>query len=191
MGYSHHTEQWLPCPVEAVFAFFADPDNLPALLPAWQQARIEKVSLVSASNPANPEPPIPGTTAYAGSGTRLTLSFRPFRHFPLRLRWVAEITEFSWNDRFCDRQVRGPFAWWCHCHRFRAVDRQGMDMTVVVDHVEYELPLGFLGRLAHHFFLRRRIEDMFSFRQAQLAQVFARMPPGSLRPQPQQERRSA
>src|ERR1035441_8722543 len=110
MGYSHHTEQWLPYPVEAVFAFFADPDNIPALLPIRQQARIEKVSLVPPSNPANP-----GTTAYAGNGTRLTLSFRPFRYCPLRLRWEAEITEFSWNGQVCYRQVRGPFAWWCPC----------------------------------------------------------------------------
>ena len=183
MGYSHHTEQWLPYPVEAVFAFFADPGNIPALLPVRQQARIEKVSLVPPSDPANP-----GTTAYAGNGTRLTLSFRPFHYCPLRLRWEAEITEFSWNGRFCYRQVRGPFAWWCHCYRLRAVDRQGMDMTLIVDHVEYELPLGFLGRLAHRLFLRRRIEAMFSFRQSQLAQVFARIPPGSHRPQPQQQK---
>lgn len=183
MGYSHHTEQWLPYPVEAVFAFSADPDNIPALLPARQHARIEKVSLVPPLDPANP-----GTTACAGSGTRLTLSFRPFRYCPLRLHWEAEITEFSWNGRFCYRQVRGPFTSWCHSHRFRAVDRQGMDMTLVVDHVEYELPLGFLGRLAHRFFLRRRIEDMFSFRQSQLAQVFAQIPPGSQRPQPQRQK---
>lgn len=178
MGYSHHTEQWLPCPVEAVFAYFADPDNIPALLPKRQQARIEKVSLVPPSDPASP-----GTSACAGSGTRLTLSFRPFPYCPLRLRWEAEITEFSWSGRFCYRQVRGPFTCWCHCHRLRAVDRQGMDMTLIVDHVEYELPLGFLGRLAHRLFLRRQIEDMFRFRQVQLAQVFAQVPQGSQRPQ--------
>jgi ligand-binding SRPBCC domain-containing protein len=183
MGYSHHTEQWLPCPVEAVFAFFADPDNIPALLPARQQVRIEELSLVPPLDSANP-----GTTTHAGNGSRLTLSFRPFLYCPLRLHWEAEVTEFSWNSRFCYRQVRGPFTRWCHYHRLRSVDRQGMDMTLIVEHAEYELPLGFLGRLAHRLFLRRQIEDMFSFRQSQLAQVFAQIPPGSQRLHQQQQR---
>ena len=36
----HHTftsEQWLPYPVEPVFAFFANPENLPRLMPKWQK----------------------------------------------------------------------------------------------------------------------------------------------------------
>ena len=183
MGFSYHTEQWLPYPVEAVFAFFTDPDNLPALLPAWQQARIERVVLVPPPKPVTAG----GEAGFAGNGTRLTLSFRPFRGLPLRLRWEAEITDFSWNGQFCDRQVRGPFAWWYHCHRLRAVDRHGIDMTLIVDHVEYALPLGFLGRLAHSLFLRSRIESLFNYRQRQLAHIFAQLPPGAHRPEPQQK----
>ena len=184
MGFSYHTEQWLPYPVEAVFAFFADPDNLPALLPAWQQARIEKMLLFPPSNSSTAG----AASRSAGNGTRLTLGFRPFRLLPLRVHWDAEITEFSWNGQFCDRQVRGPFAFWYHCHRLRSVDRQGIDMTLIVDHVEYELPFGFLGRIAHSLFLRRRIEQLFTYRQQQLARIFAQMPPGSQRPQPQHQK---
>jgi ligand-binding SRPBCC domain-containing protein len=187
MGYSYHTEQWLPYPVEAVFAFFTNPDNLPALMPAWQQARIEKAALVPP-----PAASASAGSACAGNGTRLTLSFRPFRHLPFRVRREAEITDFSWNGQFCDRQVRGPFAWWYHCHRLRPVDRHGMDMTLIVDHVEYELPFGFVGSLVHRLFVRRQIEEIFSFRQRQLSQIFSRMPPESHRPQPQpQQQKSA
>src|SRR5580692_372247 len=75
MGFSYHTEQWLPYPVEAVFAFFIIPDNLSALLPAWQQARVEKLLLFPP-----PKPSIAGASANsAGNGTRLVLSFRAFR----------------------------------------------------------------------------------------------------------------
>ncbi len=40
MRHTFQTEQWLPFPVELVFAFFAYPENLPRLMPAWQKARI-------------------------------------------------------------------------------------------------------------------------------------------------------
>jgi ligand-binding SRPBCC domain-containing protein len=179
MSYSHHFEQWLPNPVEEVFAFFTDPDNLPRLMPVWQKARIEKASIVpapragaSASSPAKA----------AGEGTRLTLSFLPFPLSPFRIRWESEITEFSWKGHFCDRQVRGPFAFWKHCHRLRGVDGGGMDMTLIVDQVEYEMPFGPLGRVAHKVFLRRLIQETFAFRQQEIARIF-----GQLTPEPRRQ----
>jgi hypothetical protein len=39
--------QWLPYPVPFVFAFLADPHNLPGLMPAWQKARVEELKLVA------------------------------------------------------------------------------------------------------------------------------------------------
>ena len=46
------TDQWVPFPVELVFAFFANPSNLPHLVPAKQKARIEDLRL-------QPPPPRP------------------------------------------------------------------------------------------------------------------------------------
>src|ERR1700704_5799181 len=101
-----HAEKWLPQPVELVFAFFANPENLPRLMPKWQAARIEEASF-------RPPPPHPGTPRYpgiaAGDGTRLTLSFRPFPYSPVRISWEAAIGHFIWNQQFCDTQLRGPF----------------------------------------------------------------------------------
>lgn len=42
---SFTTDQWVPFPVDRVFAFFADPLNLPRLMPAWQDARIDSLEL--------------------------------------------------------------------------------------------------------------------------------------------------
>ena len=44
MRHRFQTEQWLPYPKEQLFAFFADSANLPPLMPAWQQARVETVA---------------------------------------------------------------------------------------------------------------------------------------------------
>ncbi len=163
MSFTYQAEQWLPQPIDTVFAFFSNPDNLPRLMPPWQKARVESASIV----------PAPGATfKAAGAGSRVTLSFRPIPFSPIRLRWVAEISEFAWNDHFCDRQLSGPFASWTHCHRLRSVDREGINVTLIVDQVEYDLPGGALGRLAHRLFVHRQIERTFAFRQAEISKIF-------------------
>jgi ligand-binding SRPBCC domain-containing protein len=187
MSFSFRSEQWLPSPVEDVFSFFADPDNLPALMPPSQKARIEKVSLVPPQDRTSATKP----GSIAGSGSRITLSFRPFALCPVRVRWQAEIADFAWNERFCDRQLRGPFTWWNHCHHVRRIDAIEIDVTLVTDVVEYDVPFGLLGRLAHRLFLRRQIEKTFLYRQNQLAKIFPRKAPSASVPSPSQTKRAA
>jgi ligand-binding SRPBCC domain-containing protein len=173
MSFTYRSEQWLPHPVEDVFAFFADPDNLPALMPPWQKVRIEKVDIIP---PARRHSHAQMGTV-AGSGSHVTLSFRPIPLCPIRVRWVAEIADFVWNERFCDRQLKGPFTRWNHCHYVRRIDAIDMDVTLVTDVIEYEVPLGPLGRLVHSLFLRKQIESGFAYRQSQLAKIFPRKAP--------------
>jgi ligand-binding SRPBCC domain-containing protein len=178
MSFSYRSEQWLPYPVEDVFAFFADPDNLAALLPPRQKARIEKVDLVPPPGIAPAAKP-----GGAGSGSRITLSLRPLPFCPIRVRWQAEISDFAWNERFCDRQLKGPFALWTHCHYVRRIDALDIDVTLVTDVIEYKLPLGPIGKLAHRLFVRRQIETAFAYRRDQLARLFPRKaPPASAPP---------
>jgi ligand-binding SRPBCC domain-containing protein len=164
MELTFQSEQWVPYPAEAVFAFFANPDNLIVLLPKWQNARLEQVTMVA-------PPRANATTPMAGSGSRITLSFRPFRGAPFRVRWEAEITDFALNSHFTDRQVKGPFAYWSHTHRIRSVDRAGINITIIVDQLEYEPPMGFLGRIANHLFLRKQLERTFAYRQVRVAEL--------------------
>jgi ligand-binding SRPBCC domain-containing protein len=162
-----HAEQSLPYPVELVFAFFANPENLPRLMPKWQAARIEEASFA-------PPPPRPeGARRYpgiaAGDGTRLTLSFRPFPYSPVRVSWEAAISHFVWNEQFCDTQLRGPFHFWHHCHRVSA----GLDGgSVVRDEVEFELPLDPVSRVAMPV-VRSQMAAMFRFRQQRTAELLA------------------
>jgi ligand-binding SRPBCC domain-containing protein len=143
----HHfeTSQWLPYPPELVFAFFANPENLPRLMPHWQRARIEEAVFA----PPPPRPPncsrYPGIAA--GDGTHLTISFRPFPFAPFRIPWEAQIEDFRWNQGFCDIQLRGPFTSWRHCHTVTAApspqDPNQLG-TTLHDAVTYGLPLSFL-----------------------------------------------
>jgi len=167
-------EQWLPYPAEMVFAFFANPENLPRLMPAWQDARIEEAHFC-------PPPEHPGGFRYpaiaAGDGTRLTLSFRPFPGSPVRVSWEAGIAHFVWNEQFCDTQVRGPFHFWHHCHRVSPANGEGgAPGTWLRDEVEFELPLDPLSRLALPL-VKRQMAAMFRFRQKRTTELLALITP--------------
>ena len=166
----HHifeTDQWLPFTVPSVFAFFANPQNLPRLMPAWQQARIEELNLIAPPAPPAGSPARLGT----GVGTTMVLTFRALPLFPLRLRWHALIPEFRWNDHFCDLQTSGPFAYWRHCHTVQEERRDGQAGTVVHDRVEYEFPGGPLGDAANLMGGRAQIASIFRFRHRETSRL--------------------
>jgi ligand-binding SRPBCC domain-containing protein len=170
MRHPFHTEQWLPYPVEQVFAFFSNPANLPLLMRAWQQARIDSTTIVPP--PAPPSPSAHATQA-AGSGSRVVLSFRALPLMPFRMKWLAEIVDFKWNERFCDRQISGPFKYWNHCHYIQPQTRDGVHGTLIADDLEYEWSDNVFGILTHRFFLRGQIRRTFAYRQKRVASIFA------------------
>ena len=172
----HHFQagQWVPFPIELVFAFFANPENLPRLMPGWQKARIEEASF--AAPPPRPEGMERFAGIAAGRGTRMTISFRPFPFSPVRIPWDAEITEFTWNDHFCDIQLsRGPFAFWRHCHRLTPETRNGIPGTLLRDEVEYEMRLGILGELAGRMGADWQFRGIFAFRHKRTAELLPLM----------------
>jgi ligand-binding SRPBCC domain-containing protein len=57
---------------------------------------------------------------------------------------------------------------WHHQHHFKAVEG-GVEMT---DLVHYQLPLGFLGDIAHALFVRRQLEGIFDYRIKKLEELF-------------------
>ncbi len=124
-----------------VFAFHERPDALERLQPPWQATRIL-------------QPP----TSLA-VGTRVVLEIQVFGPFWQTL--VAEHVAFEPGRMFADRMVTGPFASWLHTH---LVTPKGPSRCVLTDDIEYELPLGVLGRVFGGAFARRTLERMFEFR---------------------------
>lgn len=53
---------------------------------------------------------------------------------PARVRWVARHYGYIAGRRFCDEQVRGPFAVWRHAHLFEPI---GPSQTLHQDHLEF------------------------------------------------------
>ena len=172
MPFHFQTEQWLPYPLETVFAFFADPANLPRLMPAWQDARIDAATYI-----APPQPPhaFPGSDRItAGTGTELTLTIRPLPLSPIRATWVARIENFRWLEGFCDVQTKGPFSYWRHCHTVRSDTRNSILGTHLTDAVEYTPPLGPLGAIANAVFIKHQLAATFRFRQKRTLELLAK-----------------
>jgi ligand-binding SRPBCC domain-containing protein len=165
-------EQFLPYPVELVFAFFANPENLPRLMPKWQAARIEEANFRPPPRPPENAPRYPGIAA--GDGTRLTISFRPFPYSPVRMAWDAAISHFAWNEQFCDTQMRGPFHFWHHCHKVCAATNpeNGQTGTMLRDEVEFELALDPLSRIALPI-VKKLMATMFRLRQKRTVELLA------------------
>jgi ligand-binding SRPBCC domain-containing protein len=175
----YHTAQWVGFPVAMVFAFFADPDNLPCLMPGWQDVRLEKSTYVRpredlrAVGAETLQQCTRNTCATdtAGPGSTVVVSFRPVPFLPLRLTCEVRIVEFVWNEFFCDQQVRGPFDSWRHCHRTREEIRDGVIGTLLTDELEYELPFGSLGSILNALVVRKQIEDLFAYRHKRLPEL--------------------
>jgi ligand-binding SRPBCC domain-containing protein len=85
----------------------------------------------------------------------------------LPVRWTSRIEEWEPGRGFVDRQLRGPYRLWHHRHTFTAQDGG----TVVGDVVDYALPLGRLGELAHPLFVRRDLDRIFAYRQRAVEQA--------------------
>lgn len=131
--------------LEATFAFFADAGNLQRLTPPWLDFAI-----------LTPQPIAMRVGAIIDYRIRV-------RGVPVR--WRTEIAEWAPPYRFVDRQVRGPYRLWHHTHTFTPA----AEGTLVEDTVRYR-PLG--GALAHGLFVRRDLDRIFRFRQAQILRVF-------------------
>jgi len=165
------TRQWVPFPVELVFAFFANPSNLPHLMPPKLEARVEDARI----QPPPPRPPAPHPSrrfrsVAAGVGSEILVSFYPVRWFPRRASWLARITEFEWNSHFTDEQARGPFRHFRHRHGIQAEIRDGVEGTMVSDAIEFTLPQWLHSRIGSRL-VRRQLERLFAHRQQRLTEV--------------------
>ncbi len=162
-------EQWVPFPIDRVFAFFSNPENLPRIMPAATGTKL----IALKRKPAPPAPPgVIGDNA-AGVGSTIATSFRVFPFPPVRARWIARITEFEWNHYFADVQDRGPFKNWHHRHEFQAETRERVSGTLVRDVIDYEVGFGFLGEIANAMFIRGQMETAFAQRQQTLLKLLA------------------
>ena len=167
----HHVqfEDWAPFPIKRVFLFFANPENLPRLMPPRDETRIDQLQLVAPPSPPNPLPDGP----LAGVGSEIYTSFRVIAGLPFRAKWIARITEFEWNHHFADIQAKGPFNSWYHRHEFISEPRNGVSGTLVRDQIDYSIGFGPFGAAANSLFIARQLRRTFKHRQKAISGLLA------------------
>ena len=146
--YTLEREQWVPRPIDKVFAYFADAHNLEELTPPWLRFKILSIS----SDQIQP-----------GTEIRYRLSLHG-----IPIHWLTEIQVWDPPHEFVDIQRSGPYRLWHHTHLFQSVDGG----TKISDIVRYQLPFGFLGRIVRTLKVRNDVEQIFEFRRARIQQRF-------------------
>lgn len=148
IGHKFITEQWVPQPIDQVFEFFSNPNNLETLTPDFLHFKIVKIS----------HPKI-------REGTVLDYQLK-LHGVPIC--WQSKINDWVPGKRFSDLQTRGPYAFWHHTHEFYEA-RGG---TVIRDNVVYKFPGWVPGDILGHNFINKDLEKIFMFRREQIKKLF-------------------
>jgi ligand-binding SRPBCC domain-containing protein len=170
---THHVEfeQWVPAAVECVFLFFANPGNLPRIMPPETGTELVRLKLVPPPGIAEAQATVTDHDPIAGAGSEIVTSFRVLPFLPFRAQWIALIIEFAWNHHFADVQKKGPFKSFRHRHELLAAARNGKNGTVVRDVIDYEVGFGLLGEFMQKFFIQNQVQRTFAYRQKALEQL--------------------
>lgn len=146
-----YRKQRLAMTLEEAWQFLSTPHNLQHTTPDFLHFRI--ISPV-------PEEIHPG----------LIIAYRIAAVAGIPMTWVTEIKHVERYAQFVDEQRVGPFRFWYHLHRFRPSECG----VYIEDVVYYVMPWGWLGDWVHRYFIARRLQRIFDFRQDYLDHRFNR-----------------
>ena len=138
----------MPASAEAVFDWHEAAGAFEQLTPSWEHVRVIRHE------------------GGIRDGARVSLRVGPA---PFSVRWDLEHLDYQHGRSFTDLQRRGPFRYWRHVHRMIP---QGPNACVLEDTIEYELPLGGLGRLFGRPFVQRKLKRLFAYRHAVTRRAF-------------------
>ena len=150
-SYSLKYETFIPTTLDKAWDFFTSPLNLAKITPP-------DMNFVVTSEYEESDKVYPGMI--------ITYFISPL--FGIKLRWMTEITHLKGKEYFVDEQRFGPYALWHHQHHFKQVEG-GIMMR---DIVNYAIPFGFLGRMANTLFVKKKLKEVFSFREEAIGRLF-------------------
>ena len=147
--YSLHKKQNLPISVETAWEFLSDPKNLKTITPDYMGFNI----LSGVDRPM-----------YAGQ----IIQYIVTPVLGIKTKWVTEITHVIDKTYFVDEQRFGPYALWHHKHFIKEING-GVEMEDIID---YKIPFGLLGQLAHPIVVKKQLKQIFKYREEKLIELF-------------------
>tara|TARA_B100000902_G_scaffold394752_1_gene451733 strand:- start:1173 stop:1685 length:513 start_codon:yes stop_codon:yes gene_type:complete len=148
--YTLYAKQRVNQKVDILWDFFRKPSNLNILTPKDFHFKIKS-----------------GKSDEFYEGKIISYKIKPFKL--VTLNWVTEISKVEKESYFIDNQIHGPYKLWHHEHHFKS-NTDGT--TDIIDKVKYKVPFYILGRLAHKMFIRKKLLNVFMFRQKQIENLF-------------------
>ncbi len=146
--YTLRRRQFIPRPIDRVFAFFQAPENLGKITPSSMRFTI--------------------LTPLPFSIHKGRLIDYIIRLSGVPMHWRTLISEYQPPNMFVDEQLKGPYLMWHHTHAFMEVGGG----TMMTDRVRYVLPFGIIGDLVHRIYIRKQLEYIFDYRREVLARLF-------------------
>lgn len=147
--YTLHTKQNLPISIETAWEFLSSPKNLKIITPDYMGFKI-----------------LSGDEKEMFAGQIIQYIVTPVMGIPMK--WVTEITHVVDKKYFVDEQRFGPYALWHHKHFLKEIPG-GVEMEDIVD---YKVPMGILGQMAHPFLVKPKLKEIFDYRRAKLIELF-------------------
>ena len=147
--YQLHSKQALPISKAEAWDFLSNPGNLKVITPEHMGFTI-----------------LSGTDRPMFPGQIIQYKVSPFPGYTTK--WVTEITHVSEGEYFVDEQRFGPYALWHHKHFIKEIDG-GVEMEDIID---YKIPLGILGQIAHPIIVKNQLKKIFEFREQKLISLF-------------------
>jgi uncharacterized protein (TIGR01777 family) len=130
----------MPVSAQDLFAYHERPNAFRRLNPPWEPVEILKH--------------VGGIQD--GAEVEMRLKIGPV---PQRLALVHQ--GYIHGEQFQDRQTAGTFSYWLHTHRMEHLSE---GRSLLRDKIEYQLPLGILGKTFGSAFARAKLERMFRYR---------------------------
>lgn len=143
-------EQQLNCSIETAWRFFSSANNLSEITP-------KDMNFIVLTTMENDE-------IYEG----MLIDYYVSPLFGVKIKWQTEIIKVDFQKSFIDFQKKGPYKLWHHHHEF-IPNEKGVLMK---DTIDYELPMGFLGEIAHPLFVKKKLEHIFDYRYEVLEKMF-------------------
>jgi len=150
--YQIKTKQKLPISSKEAWQFLSNPNNLAEITPKYMNFKI----LSGADRPI-----------FAGQ----IIQYKVTPVLGITLKWVTEITHVKENEYFVDEQRFGPYSLWHHKHFIKKING-GIEMEDIVD---YKIPFGILGQIAHPLFVKNKLRQIFKFRKKKLIKLFGKL----------------
>jgi ligand-binding SRPBCC domain-containing protein len=144
-------EQHLKTDLRTAWDFFSSPFNLSRITPPEMKFRI--------TNNIGPEEKM-----YPG----ILISYDVYPLFGIKMKWLTEITHVRDLQYFVDEQRVGPYKLWHHQHHFHETP----EGVLMKDILTYSVPFGPLGTLADKLIVRKKVEDIFSYRRKAVEDLF-------------------